>query len=97
MAMLIVPAARTLAVAEECGRKGVKGLIVVASGYSEIGRKDLEAELLAVVRRYGMRMLGPNIVGIMCNADKCNASFGPFMPLPGKAAMTPRAARCSLQ
>ncbi|HNT73929.1 MAG TPA: acetate--CoA ligase family protein [Anaerolineae bacterium] len=87
MAMLIVPAARTLAVAEECGRKGVKGLIVVASGYSEIGRKDLEAELLAVVRRYGMRMLGPNIVGIMCNADKCNASFGPFMPLPGKAAM----------
>jgi len=87
MAMLIVPAARTLAVADECGRKGIKGLIVVASGYSEIGRKDLELELVATARRYGMRILGPNIVGIMCNSDRCNASFGPFMPLPGKAAM----------
>ncbi len=86
-AMLIVPAERTLAVTEECGKKGVKGLIVVASGYSEIGRKDLEDELVATARRYGMRLLGPNIVGIMCNSDKCNASFGPFMPLPGKAAM----------
>lgn len=86
-AMLIVPAAQTIAVTEECGQKGVKGLIVVASGYSEIGRKDLEDELVAMARRYGMRLLGPNIVGIMCNSDKCNASFGPFMPLPGKAAM----------
>ncbi|MBN2389445.1 MAG: acetate--CoA ligase family protein [Anaerolineae bacterium] len=86
-AMLIVPAARTLTVTEECGQKGVKGLIVVASGYSEIGRKDLEDELVGIARRYGMRLLGPNIVGIMCNSDKCNASFGPFMPLPGKAAM----------
>jgi len=86
-AMLIVPAERTIAVTEECGRKGVKGLIVVASGYSEIGRKDLEDELVTTARRYGMRLLGPNIVGIMCNSDKCNASFGPFMPLPGKAAM----------
>ncbi|MFN2108395.1 MAG: acetate--CoA ligase family protein [Anaerolineae bacterium] len=87
VAMLIVPAARTLGVTEECGQKGVKGLIVVASGYSEIGRKDLEDELVAIARRYKMRLLGPNIVGIMCNSDKCNASFGPFMPLPGKAAM----------
>jgi len=86
-AMLIVPAAVTLPVTEECGKKGVKGLIVVASGYSEIGRKDLEDELVALARRYGMRILGPNIVGIMSNSDKCNASFGPFMPLPGKAAM----------
>jgi len=86
-AMLIVPAERTIAVTKECGQKGVKGLIVVASGYSEIGRKDLEDELVATARRYGMRLLGPNIVGIMCNSDKCNASFGPFMPLPGKAAM----------
>ncbi|MGC9394223.1 MAG: acetate--CoA ligase family protein, partial [Anaerolineae bacterium] len=86
-AMLIVPAARTPGVTEECGQKGVKGLIVVASGYSEIGRKDLEDELVGIAQRYGMRLLGPNIVGIMCNSDKCNASFGPFMPLPGKAAM----------
>jgi acetyltransferase len=86
-AMLVVPAARTLAVAEECGHKGVKALIVVASGYSEIGRTDLETDLVTVARRYGMRVLGPNIVGIMSNSDHTHASFAPFMPLPGRAAL----------
>ncbi len=86
-AMLIIPAQYTPAAAEECGKKGVKGLIVIASGYSEIGRKDLEDEIVAIARRYGMRVLGPNIVGVMSNSDQTNASFAPFMPLPGKAAM----------
>lgn len=88
-AMLIIPAKYTLQAAEECGRKGVKGLIVVASGYSEIGEEGraLEEELVRIAHRFGMRVLGPNIVGVMSNSDRCNASFAPFMPLPGKAAM----------
>lgn len=88
-AMLIIPARYTPQVAEECGQKGVKGLIVIASGYSEIGAegKALEDELVRIAHRYGTRVLGPNIVGVMSNSDRCNASFAPFMPLPGKAAM----------
>jgi acetyltransferase len=86
-ALIIVPAESTPAVVEECGRKGVKGLIIVASGYSEAGRKDLEDRVVAIAHRYGMRVLGPNIVGIMSNSDRCNASFAPFLPLPGKASM----------
>jgi acetyltransferase len=86
-AMIIVPAETTPAVVEECGQKGVKGLIIVASGYSEAGRKDLEDRVVAIARGYGMRVLGPNIVGIMSNSDKCNASFAPFLPLPGRASM----------
>lgn len=88
-AMLIVPAKYTPQIAEDCGRKGVKGLIVIASGYSEIGEAGLalENELVHVAHRYGMCVLGPNIVGVMSNSDRCNASFAPFMPLPGKAAM----------
>ena len=37
--------------------------------------------------QYGMRVLGPNIVGVLSNSDKCNASFAPFLPLPGSASL----------
>ncbi len=86
-AMIIVPAGATPTVVEECGQKGVKGLIIIASGYSEAGRKDLEDQVVAIARSYNMRVLGPNIVGIMSNSDQCNASFAPFLPLPGRASM----------
>jgi acetyltransferase len=86
-AVLAVPAGLCGRVAEECGRKGVQGLIVIASGFREIGRDDLEEELLSISRRYKMRVLGPNIVGIMSNSDKLNASFAPFLPYPGKSSL----------
>ncbi len=87
VAMVIVPAKLVPQVTEECGKKGVKALIVVASGFSEVGRRELEEEVVRIAHRYGTRVLGPNIVGVMSNSHKCNASFAPFMPLPGKAAM----------
>lgn len=87
VAILTIPARSCAQVAEECGRKGIKGLIVIASGFSEMGRKDLEDELLYIARRHGMRILGPNIVGIMSNSDKLNASFAPFLPFPGKPSL----------
>jgi acetyl coenzyme A synthetase (ADP forming)-like protein len=86
-AVLAVPAALCGQVAEECGRKGVKGLIVIASGFREIGRADLEEELVRIAARYGTRILGPNIVGIMSNSDKLNASFSPFLPYPGRSSL----------
>jgi acetyltransferase len=86
-AAVIVPARFVPDIAEECGKKGVKGLIVIASGFSEVGREDLEEKVVAIAHEYGMRVLGPNIVGILSNSDNCNASFAPFLPLPGKAAL----------
>ncbi len=86
-AVIVIPARYVVQVAEECGKKGVKGLIVIASGFSEVGRHDLEDALVSTARRYGMRVLGPNIVGILSNSDKCNASFAPILPLPGKASL----------
>ena len=86
-AAVIVPAKFVPDVAEECGKKGVKGLIIIASGFSEVGREDLEKEVVRIAHQYGMRVLGPNIVGILSNSDNCNASFAPFLPLPGKAAL----------
>jgi acetate---CoA ligase (ADP-forming) len=86
-AAIVVPARFVPQVTRECGEKGVKGLIVIASGFSEIGRADLETQTVEIAHEYGMRVLGPNIVGILSNSDKCNASFAPFLPLSGKAAL----------
>ncbi len=87
IALIVVPAKYVPAVAEDCGKKGVKGLVIIASGFSEVGRKDLEDQVLEIARKYNMRILGPNVVGIMNNPLKANASFGPYLPYPGKAAL----------
>ena len=86
-AVFVVPAKFCAQVTEECGRKGVKGLIIISSGFSEVGRKDLEEELVRIASKYGTRILGPNIVGVLSNSDKMNASFAPFLPFPGKTSM----------
>lgn len=86
-AVVIVPAKIVPKIAEECGQKGVKGLIIIASGFSEVGRADLEQQVVDIAHQYGMRVLGPNIVGILSNSHNCNASFAPVLPLPGKAAL----------
>ena len=52
-----------------------------------VGNKELEAEIVAKAHEYGMRILGPNIVGTLSNAEKLNASFAPILPLPGKGAL----------
>ncbi|MGI5839904.1 MAG: acetate--CoA ligase family protein [bacterium] len=70
MAVLAVPAQAVLAAAEECGRKGVKILVCVAAGFRETGVAGAgrERELMEIVNRYNMRLLGPNCMGVL-NTD----------------------------
>ncbi len=86
-AAITVPAKFVIDVAKECGEKGVKGLIVITSGFSEVGDVELEHDLVKVAHDYGMRVLGPNVVGTLSNSDKLNASFAPFLPLKGSASL----------
>ncbi len=86
-AAIAIPAKFVPNVAKECGEKGVKGLIVISSGFSEVGETDLEEELVRIAHQYGMRVLGPNVVGTLSNSDKLNASFAPFLPLNGSASL----------
>jgi acetyltransferase len=86
-AIVTVPAKLVAQMAEECGKKGVKGLIIITSGFSEVGQRDLENEIVSIARSHKMRILGPNIVGILSNSDKLNGSFAPFLPLPGSASL----------
>jgi len=86
-AVVTIPAQYVLPVVEECGKKGVKALIVITSGFSEVGDTELEEKMVSISKSYGMRVLGPNIVGYLSNSDKLNASFAPFLPLHGKASL----------
>jgi len=84
LAVIVVPRDLVLAAAEECGRKGVKGLVVITAGFAEVGGEGVERErrLVEVVRRYGMRMVGPNCMGVLNSATEfsMNATFAPTMP-----------------
>lgn len=78
VAVVLVPAARILAALEDCGRGGVRGVVVSSGGFSEFeGRRGAtEAEMLAVARRHGFRLMGPNCIGVM------NLANGLCMPFP---------------
>lgn len=86
-AIITIPAKFVAGITEECGKKGIKGLIIITSGFSEVGQRDLENQIVEIARNYKMRILGPNIVGVLSNSDKMNGSFAPFLPLPGKASL----------
>lgn len=89
MAVITVPKQHVLAVAEECGQAGVRGLTVISAGFREVGGEGVERErqLMEVVHRHRMRMIGPNCMGVL-NADPAvsmNATFAPSMPPFGRA------------
>ncbi|HMA22654.1 MAG TPA: CoA-binding protein, partial [Gemmatimonadaceae bacterium] len=90
VAMIVVPKEQVLDVADECGAAGVKGLIVISAGFREMGSEGAarELRLMEIVRRHGMRMVGPNCMGIV-NADPAvsmNATFATATPPFGHAA-----------
>ncbi len=91
LAVVVVPPDAALKAAEECGRKGVKGLVVITAGFREIGGVGAEREdrLQAIARRHGMRIVGPNCMGVVNTeaAHALNASFSATPPPPGSVAM----------
>jgi acetate---CoA ligase (ADP-forming) len=89
LAVIVVPRDVVPAVVEQCGRKGVRGVVVITAGFKEVGGDGVrrEAELLALVRGYGMRMIGPNCMGVI-NTDpevRMNATFAKAVPEAGMA------------
>jgi len=88
LAIVIVPKEHVKDVARQCGEKGVRGLVVISAGFSEIGTegKKREHELLEVVQNYGIRMIGPNCFGVVnTNPDiHLNATFGKTYPIRGR-------------
>lgn len=90
LAVIVVPAAHVLAVVEECAQKGVKGLVVITAGFREIGPEGakLEDAVIDVAKRHGMRMIGPNCMGVIDATPgvRMNATFSPGVPPTGTVA-----------
>ena len=90
LAIIVVPAAIVLNVAEECGRKGVRAMVVISDGFRErgpIGGKN-ENLLRGIARKYGMRLVGPNCMGVINTDPKINlnGTFSRVFPPRGNVA-----------
>jgi len=90
LAVIIVPAEMVAEVMEQAASIKVKGVVVISAGFKEVGGKGLELEkrLQAIAHQHGIRMIGPNCLGVMnTNPDvRMNASFAPTAPKPGNIA-----------
>src|SRR5262249_8312286 len=92
LAIVIVPAEQVEAVVDDCITKGVRGIVIISAGFSEIGveGRTREAAILDKLRRFGVRLIGPNCMGLI-NTDPhvaLNATFSPVYPPAGKVAMS---------
>ena len=92
LAVIAVPASRVLEVVEQCAAHGVRSLVVLSAGFAEIGDagRTLQDRVLATVRGHGMRMIGPNCLGVV-NTDptvRMNATFGRPLATRGHLAMS---------
>src|SRR3989475_1064431 len=86
LAIITVPADVALEAVEDCGKKGVRGLVVITAGFREVGEVGMarEARLLAACDAYDMTMIGPNCMGVInTHPDiRMDATFAPTPPLP---------------
>jgi acetyl coenzyme A synthetase (ADP forming)-like protein len=92
LAFIVVPGRFVNDVVRECADKGVRGVVVISAGFSETGEAgaERERELLDIVRDAGMRMVGPNCMGLQ-NTDPAvslDGQFGPVMPRAGNVSMS---------
>lgn len=85
LAVIVVPAAAVPDVIDECGELGVHAAIVISAGFKESGPAGgaLEREIAARARTHGMRLLGPNCLGLIATGSSLNASFAGSMPPVG--------------
>jgi acyl-CoA synthetase (NDP forming)/GNAT superfamily N-acetyltransferase len=86
LAVIAVPAAAVAGVLDDCGAAGVRGAVVVSSGFAEIGNTDGQAELVRVAHRHGIRLIGPNCLGVL-NTDpaiRLDATFARATPRTGE-------------
>ncbi|MGQ9531144.1 MAG: acetate--CoA ligase alpha subunit, partial [Candidatus Bathycorpusculaceae bacterium] len=88
LAVIATPAKTVPEIVEQCGRAGIKGIIIISAGFKEIGAegKALEDKILEIKNNYGLRIIGPNCLGIIRPSIKLNATFLNRMPKSGNIA-----------
>jgi acetyl coenzyme A synthetase (ADP forming)-like protein len=88
VAVVAIPAKGVPEVVKEAGEKKVPLLIIISSGFREAGEagRKIEEEVLATAQKYGIRIMGPNCLGLMLPHQGINTTFDPVSPKPGKIA-----------
>jgi acyl-CoA synthetase (NDP forming)/RimJ/RimL family protein N-acetyltransferase len=91
LAVIAVPADRVIDAVADCGRRGVRGVVVISSGFGELSStgRQRQRDLVQVVREHGMRLIGPNCLGLI-NTDpmvRLNATFAPLLVPTGGLAL----------
>ncbi len=88
LAVIVVPAKLVPRTLEECGKKGVKGAVVISAGFKEAGIEGakLERELVAIAKKFGIQLVGPNCLGLINTDIGMNATFSKISPNKGKIA-----------
>jgi len=92
LVVIAVPRDAVMPVIDDCAESGVRAVIIITAGFAEIGAagRDLQVRLVEKVRGHGIRMVGPNCLGLL-NTDpavRLNASFAPDFPLAGRIAFS---------
>lgn len=87
LAIVAVPAHIVPTVMEEIGKKGIKHAVIISSGFREVGNVELEERVMEIARRYGVRVVGPNVFGVVYTPARLNATFGPTDVKPGSIAL----------
>jgi acetyltransferase len=88
LAVIATPAKTVPDIVEQCGKAGVKGIIIISAGFKEIGPegKALEDKIQEIKKKYGLRIIGPNCLGVIRPSIRLNATFVDKMPKPGNIA-----------
>ncbi len=88
LAVVATPASTIPGIVEACGEHGIKMMLILSAGFRELGAEGrrLEDRVIAMVRRYGIRMMGPNCLGIIRPDKQLNITFGHNVAKPGNLA-----------
>jgi len=85
LVVVVVPAKVVPEIMRQCAKLGIKAVIIITAGFKEIGQegRDLEQKVVQIAKQGGIRVIGPNCLGVIAPAHNLNASFGGDMPLAG--------------
>jgi acetyltransferase len=85
LVIIVVPAKIVPSIMQQCAKIGVKSVIIITAGFKEIGKegRELEQQVIQIAKQAGIRVIGPNCLGVIVPANNLNTSFGGDLPLVG--------------
>lgn len=87
LAIIVIPALIVPQILEQCGRKGIKNVIIISAGFSESGNNELNEKIKILIDKFKFNVIGPNVLGIISSYKELNASFYNDIPEKGNISL----------